>query len=100
MAWNRDGLNPDRIVAVNNFSPQTLRAIIDHLEVSTDFEHFVYRESELDAIWSITGFALRSSLSPADREAVTRLHDFALTAHDLVADRRPRDAAEILRSCL
>jgi len=28
------------------------------MEASTDFEHLVYREAELDAIWSITGFFL------------------------------------------
>jgi hypothetical protein len=86
-------LNPAQIVPVTDFSPETLRNIIAHLEVSTDFEHLIYREAELDAIWSITGLALKN-------ERAARLHQLAHIAHDLVADRRPSEAAEILRSLL
>ena len=93
-------LNPAHIVTVTDFSPDTLRNIIAHLEVSTEFEHLVYRESELDAIWSITGFALKREGSLAEREAVGKLHEIAQRAHDLVADRRPRDAAALLRTFL
>src|SRR5438105_13997363 len=32
-------LNPAHIVTVTDFSPETLRNIVAHLEVSTDFEH-------------------------------------------------------------
>ena len=77
-----------------------MREIIEHLEVSREFEHFVYRESELDAIWSITGFVLKSVSDSKLRDAIARLHEIAQVAHDLVADSRPAEAAEILRSCL
>ena len=40
------------IVVVTDFSTETLRSIIAHLEVSSEFEHMVYREAELDAIRS------------------------------------------------
>ena len=90
-------LNPAHIVTVTDFSPETLRSIIAHLEVSTDFEHLVYREAELDAIWSITGFFLRDA---PDSDHVKLLHDGAHRAHDLVADRRPQDAAALLRRFL
>jgi hypothetical protein len=93
-------LNPAHIVAVTDFSPETLREIIGHLEVSTDFEHLVYREAELDAIWSITGFVLKNDHHLAQRQSVAKLHQIALLAHDLVADRRPAEAAEVLRSLL
>jgi hypothetical protein len=85
---------------VTDFSPETLREIIGHLEVSWEFEHLVYRESELDAIWSITGFVVKSVSDSKLRDAITRLHEIAQVAHDLVADSRPAEAAEILRSCL
>ena len=93
-------MNPGHIVTVTDFSPETLREIIALLEVSTDFEHLVYRESELDAIWSITGFVLKDEPKSQQREAIARLHEIAHVAHDLVADRRPREAAAILRSLL
>jgi hypothetical protein len=93
-------LNPEHIVTVTDFSPDTLREMIAHLEASTDFEHLVYRESELDAVWSITGFALKYEPNAIQREAIARLHEIAQVAHDLVADQRPKEAAEILRSLL
>ena len=93
-------LNPDHIVTVTDFSAATLRSIIAYLEVSTDFEHMVYRESELDAIWSITGFVLKYEPDSKRRESTARLHEIAHKAHDLVAELRPREAAGILRSFL
>src|ERR1700722_11986097 len=93
-------VNPEHIVPVTNFSPNTLWSIIAHMEVSTDFEHLVYREAELDAIWSITGFFLLNEPDSNQREAVRKLHVGAYKAHDLVADRRPAEAATVLRSLL
>ncbi len=100
MGLSRMDLNPAHIVTVANFSPETLRDVIAHLEVSTDFEHLVYREAELDAIWSLTGFFLCNAPDSAERHQVALLHDTAHRAHDLVADRRPRDAAMLLRGFL
>src|SRR5216684_6991083 len=96
----RSEVNPAHIVPVTNFSADTLRSIIAHMEVSTDFEHLVYREAELDAIWSITGFFLVNEPKSNQLETVRRLHEGAHKAHDLVADRRPAEAAVILRAFL
>jgi hypothetical protein len=92
--------NPDHIVAVSDFSTETLRRIIAHLEVSTEFEHMVFREAELDAIWSITGFFLINERNPALNESAKRLHTAAHEAHDLVADGRAVEAAEVLKGFL
>ncbi len=89
-------VNPEHIVSVQDFSPDTLRNIIAHLKVSSSFEHLVYREAELDAIWTITGFFLASEPASTLRDSVTRLHLGAHKAHDLVADRRPDAAARVL----
>lgn len=93
-------VDPAHIVPVTNFSAETLWSIIAHMEVSTDFEHLVYREAELDALWSITGFFLVNEVHSNQHEAVRRLHAGAHEAHDLVADRRPADAAMLLRTFL
>ena len=95
-----DAVNPAHIVPVTNFSAETLRSIIAHMEVSTDFEHLVYREAELDAVWSITGFFLGNESDSAELEAVKLLREGAHRAHDLVADSRPKDAAVLLRTLL
>jgi hypothetical protein len=97
---SRGDVNPAHIVSVTNFSPDTLRNIIALMEVSTDFEHLVYREAELDAIWSITGFFLVNEPHSNEHEAVKRLHAGAHRAHDLIADKRPGDAAKVLRAFL
>lgn len=93
-------INPAHIVPVIDFTPETLRSIVAHLEVSTDFEHLVYREAELDAIWSITGFFLMNEPNSARFDAVSSLHEGAHHAHDLIAACRPRDAANVLRTFL
>jgi hypothetical protein len=95
-----DEVNPAYIVPVTNFSADTLRSIIAHMEVSTDFEHLVYREAELDALWSITGFFLTNECDLTKVEAVKLLREGAHRAHDLVADSRPKDAATLLRTLL
>jgi hypothetical protein len=92
--------DPAEVVAVRDFSPETLRDIVEHLEVSTEFEHMVYREAELDAIWTITGFFLASKPATHLRETVMRLHAGAHDAHDLVADGRAGEAATLLRRFL
>jgi hypothetical protein len=91
-------VNPAHVVRVRDFSPDTLRSIIDHLNVSTDFEHLVYREAELDALWTITGFFLANEPDSGRREAVQDLHACVHRAHDLVADRRPAAAAILLEA--
>lgn len=99
MPVNHD-MNPAHIIPVSDVLPATLEAVIALLEVSTDFEHLVYRESELDALWSISGFRLTELPDSPERRAVERLHENAHAAHDLVAAGRPREAARVLRSCL
>jgi hypothetical protein len=77
------------MVAIGDFSPQTLRDVLAHLEVSTAFEHFIFREAELGAIWSLTGFAQAS-------EDVTRLREAVLKAHDQLGRKRPHEAIRSL----
>jgi hypothetical protein len=88
---------PGHLVAVADFSAETLRSVVAHLEVSTGFEHFVFREAELGAIWSLIEFALAGRLHPAEREAVIRLRHTVLQAYDLLGRKQPREAIECLR---
>jgi hypothetical protein len=92
--------NPAHIVTVQDFSRETLSRIVALLEVSTDFEHLVYREAELDAIWSITAFFVARTPQSVEREAAMRLHKGAHHAHDLVGQNRPLEAAALLRKFL
>jgi hypothetical protein len=93
-------VNPGHIVSVKDFSPETLRNVVAHLKASTSFEHLVYREAELDAIWTISGFFLANEPASRLREAVKALHAGAHRAHDLVAERQPGAAATVLEGLL
>ena len=94
------GVDPAHIVSVRDFSSDTLRNIIAHLRASTSFEHLVYREAELDAVYTITAFFLANEPASNRRDAVNRLHRGAHEAHDLVAERRPGAAAAVLEGFL
>ena len=93
-------VNPAYIVSVQDYSAETLRSIIAHLEASTDFEHLVYREAELDAVWTITDFFLVNERWSSERDMVERLHAGIHRAHDLVGESEPHAAAAVLRSFL
>lgn len=93
-------VNPEHIVSVQDFSAETLRSVVAHLEASSEFEHLVYREAELDAIWTIAGFFLVNEPRSSQRETVRRLHAGVHRAHDLVAASQPGAAAEVLRAFL
>jgi len=92
--------DPEHIVPVSDFSTETLESIIALLEASTEFEHMVYREAELDAVWSITGFFLVEGKNSACLKFVEQLHETAHEAHDLVAGGRAAEAATLLRNFL
>lgn len=77
------------MVVIADFSPQTLRHVLAHLDVSTAFEHFIFREAELGAIWSLTEFAPASA-------AVTSLRQAVLKAHDQLGRKRPQEAIKTL----
>jgi hypothetical protein len=94
----RQEVNPGHIVSVQDFSSDTLRNIIAHLKASSSFEHLVYREAELDAIWTITGFFVANEPASSTRDEVNRLHAGAQKAHDLVAERQPGAAAKVLEA--
>ena len=96
-------MNPAHVVPVEDFSDDTLRNIVAHLEESESFEHFVYRESELDELCRLVEMALRGSRGPVDEQRRGRwqaIFDAAREAHDLVGTEQPGRAAERLRQIL
>ena len=96
-------MNPDHLVPVEDFSEETLRNIVAHLEASTTFEHFVYRESELDEVCRLVDDALQGGQGRVDEQQRARwqvIFDAARDAHDLVGVEEPERAAERLRQIL
>jgi hypothetical protein len=96
-------MNPDHLVPVEDFSEETLRNLVAHLEGSTTFEHFVYRESELDEVCRLVDDALQGGQGRVDEQQRARWHvvfDAARDAHDLVGAEDPGRAAAQLRQIL
>jgi len=95
-------LDPGNVVLVEDFSNETLTNIANHLDISTRFDHFIYRESELDGVCRLVEEAMKETPA-SDAHAVRRLEQVltaARSAHDLVADEKPADAARSLRAVL
>jgi hypothetical protein len=97
-------VDPGRMVIVEELSERTILALIAHLEVSEAFDHLVYREAELDALWCIVELAGKESARRGAheaeqlrlREVLVRVRD----AHDRVREDRTADAADRLRELL
>jgi len=94
-------MDPTETISVQDYSPATLQAIVARLEGSTSVDHLVYRESELDALWSLLDLAVRRAQRNHESEARLQelrvLFDAAQDAHDLVGADDPSAAARRLR---
>jgi hypothetical protein len=94
-------MDPTRIVPIQDYTPATLRAVVAQLEGSTTVDHLVYRESELDALWTLLDrevqMAQRNGEGEDRIEELQRLFAAAQDAHDLVAAEDPAAAARRLR---
>ena len=97
-------MDPSNIVRVEDYSRETVAAIVEMLEMSRTMDQYVYRESELDALWSQVEVALRTAKAEgADQqriEQLERLLSAAMDAHNLVARDKPKEAAARLRDAL
>lgn len=96
--------NPSTILRVEDFSRSTLEAIAAQLDHSTTTEQLVYREAELDAVWSQIDMALRrAELANADPDEIhhlRRLLDAVWEAHNLVGGEDAARAAACLRAII
>jgi hypothetical protein len=93
-------MNVSQIHAVNDYSGATIAALAALLDRSTEREHFIYREAELDDLWRVIDTALDGARDQRDAEAerfLGSLKTLTHEAHDLVGNEQPHAAAERLR---
>lgn len=89
-----------RIHQVTELAPSTLLEIAARLDQATSFADQIYRESEIDALWTLVDIQLRDAGLADDDVALDRwqsLHSRLWVAHDLIPDGRCAEAAVILR---
>jgi hypothetical protein len=96
-------VDASHIVEVVDFSDSTLQNILAHVEVSTEFSHFVYREAELDTILRLVTASIEQERG-RDQSIAARpldnLLQLAIDAHNFVGERNPGAAAQSLRDAL
>jgi hypothetical protein len=85
--------DPLDVVRVEALTPRTVEDVIDRLEASRDFDHLVYRESEVDALWSLADMAVRRR----EPNAQTLL-DLLWAAHERIGEGRTTAAVTELNS--
>lgn len=96
-------VDPGRVVDVADYSRDTLRSVLAHVEVSTTFSHFVYREAEMDTLLRLTTTALDAAEEdrrPNDAQRLHTLLDALVDAHNFVGEQRPHQAAQRLTDAL
>jgi hypothetical protein len=96
----RIGSARNRIYQVTELTSEALQGIAERLEVASCFEDQIYRESEIDALWTLVDIQVRQAELAGDDAALARWTDLRArlwTAHDLIPEGRCTQAAGILR---
>ena len=94
----------NRALPVDDFGNDTLLTLVERLERSSRYQHYILREAELDDVWRHVETALKVAQAEgrqgSETEPLRRLLDAVMAAHDLVADGSPLDAAARLRAVM
>jgi hypothetical protein len=88
---NGGGADPWHIVDVETLDAETVAMVIRQVEVSPRPDHLAYRESEIDALWTLADMAVRAGDAGA-REWL----DLLWQAHDHVGDGERAEALAVL----
>lgn len=89
---------------IEDFSNETLLAVVDRLERSAEPRHWILREAELDDLWRYVETALDNErrIDPRSEAAIGLevLFEAVHEAHDLTGEGRMAEAAARLRRAL
>lgn len=94
------------VFEIRDASAETLQTLCALLERSTEREHFVYREAELDDLWryldtAIAGLRRETAAETPELRRLIALRAIVNDAHDAVGrDEDAQRAARRLRSAL
>jgi hypothetical protein len=98
-APNEHTPDPSRIVDVLDYSEATLRSVLAHVQASSTFSHFVYREAEMDTLLRLTTTDLENAQTRGAQEearVLERLLSAVIDAHNFVGEHNAGDAAQRL----
>lgn len=94
--------NLDDIWPVEQLTAEVMRKIADRIAVADSFADLIYRESEIDALWSLADIEARDAKADdaADADRKAELLSRIAEAHDLIPEGHCAEAAEILRQAV
>lgn len=87
-------VDPARPLDIRDLNAATVESVIRHLGASSRPEHLVYRESELDALWTLADMETRR---PGGGATALVALDRLWRAHDLVGEGRSVEATAELK---
>ncbi|MCY4623713.1 MAG: hypothetical protein OXC99_01705 [Chloroflexi bacterium] len=95
-------LDLNRPLPIHDFSPDTLLSLVERIESSSGFQHFIFREAELDDLWRQVEYALVNAQSSGpehkDIDRLRVLLDCVVAAHDLVSVSKKEEAMAQLQA--
>jgi hypothetical protein len=96
-------VRPDQMVAIQDFSRETMAGLAQRIESSDGFQQFVWRELELDQIWcrvndEIEAIQAGNGERMGELAGLQQLSQLLLEAKDVALDGRPLEAAAQLRA--
>ena len=97
---------------IEDLLPETIEGVAARLLVSDSFEELVYRECELDALWTLADIAISviahretghvpkawRDFPEGSGETLERLRSLLEQAHELAVDAKTAEAATILHA--
>ncbi|MDE2802668.1 MAG: hypothetical protein OXN15_09770 [Chloroflexota bacterium] len=87
---------------IHDFSPDTLISLVERIDSSSGFQHFIFREAELDDLWRQVERALVHAQSDADAsrdvDRLRTLLECVEAAHDLVSESKKEEAMAQLQA--
>jgi hypothetical protein len=108
----QDVLSDEDDPIIEDLLPETIEGVAARLLLSDTFEELVYRECELDALWTLADIAISviahretghvpeawQSFPEGSGETLVRLRSLLEQAHELAVDGGTTEAAAILHA--
>ena len=98
------GQDVDKVVWMDDLSVKTLINLVDRLKKTVDFEHFIFREAEMDEAYRQADgdlrLAVREQLAPDVIAGLERVRSLIFAAHDYVGLGKPAEAINELNTVI
>ncbi|WP_425307501.1 hypothetical protein AADG42_01645 [Ammonicoccus fulvus] len=87
----------NRIHDVVELTRETVLEVAERTAMADTFADYIYRESEVDALWSLADIAATRPQPGVDLEKMARIRDRLQEAHDHLPEHEGAQAAALLK---